>query len=32
MTDDTEKTINFYKSLGFNIDNDMGCKTFIKVN
>lgn len=30
LTDDTEKTISFYKALGFYIDTDMGCRAFIK--
>lgn len=28
MTDDSEKTIRFYQSLGFTMDADMGCRAF----
>ncbi len=31
FTDDTEKTIQFYKSLGFMIDTEMGCRAFSKM-
>ncbi len=31
FTDDTEKTIQFYKSLGFMIDSDMGGRAFSKM-
>ncbi|MBQ7955917.1 MAG: GNAT family N-acetyltransferase [Lachnospiraceae bacterium] len=31
MTDNTEKTIRFYKSLGFEMDTDIECRAFIKV-
>ena len=30
MTDNTEKTISFYKSLGFLMDTDMNCCAFSK--
>ena len=30
LTDNTEKTIQFYKSLGFTMDTDMGCRAFSK--
>lgn len=30
LTDNTEKTISFYKSLGFFMDTDMGCRAFSK--
>lgn len=32
LTDDTEKTVQFYKSIGFQADHDMGCKAFIKMD
>lgn len=28
LTDNTEKTIQFYKSIGFTMDTDMGCRAF----
>lgn len=28
LTDDTEKTVSFYKSLGFTMDTEMGCRAF----
>ncbi|MDD6682045.1 MAG: GNAT family N-acetyltransferase [Clostridiales bacterium] len=31
MTDNTEKTIAFYQSLGFMIDADMNCRAFSKL-
>lgn len=31
LTDDTEKTIQFYKSAGFSLDTDIGCRAFLKV-
>ena len=31
MTDNTEKTIQFYKSVGFMMDTDMECRAFMKV-
>lgn len=31
VTDNTEKTIQFYKSVGFKMDADVGCCAFIKV-
>lgn len=30
LTDDTEKTIQFYKSLGFMMDTDIECRAFSK--
>ena len=30
LTENTEKTIQFYKSLGFTMDTDMGCRAFSK--
>ena len=30
LTDNTEKTIQFYKSLGFSMDTDMECRAFSK--
>lgn len=30
LTDNTEKTINFYKSLGFNMDTEIECRAFMK--
>lgn len=31
LTDNTEKTINFYKSLGFYMDTDIECRAFLKM-
>jgi len=31
LTDNTEKTIQFYKSVGFEMDTDIGCRAFLKV-
>ena len=31
LTDDTERTIQFYKSAGFAMDTDIGCRAFLKV-
>lgn len=31
LTDNTEKTIQFYKSLGFEMDTDINCRAFLKV-
>lgn len=31
MTDNTEKTISFYKSLGFHMDTDIECIAFTKM-
>lgn len=31
LTDNTEKTIQFYKSAGFRMDTDIGCRAFIKM-
>lgn len=31
MTDNTEKTIQFYKSVGFIMDTDIDCRAFLKV-
>lgn len=31
MTDNTEKTIQFYKSVGFMMDTDVECRAFFKV-
>lgn len=31
LTDNTEKTIQFYKSIGFTMDTDMGCRAFSKI-
>lgn len=31
MTDNTEKTIQFYKSVGFEMDTDVECRAFMKV-
>ena len=31
MTDNTEKTIQFYKSVGFLMDTDIECRAFMKV-
>lgn len=30
LTEDTEKTIQFYKSIGFIMDTDIGCRAFSK--
>lgn len=30
MTDNTEKTIQFYKSVGFIMDTDIDCRAFLK--
>lgn len=30
LTEDTEKTIQFYKSIGFVMDTDIGCRAFSK--
>ena len=30
LTDNTEKTINFYKSLGFYMDTEIECRAFMK--
>ncbi len=30
MTDNTEKTLGFYKSLGFHMDTEVACRAFIK--
>ena len=30
LTDNTEKTVAFYKSLGFSMDTDMDCRAFSK--
>ncbi|HKM34207.1 MAG TPA: GNAT family N-acetyltransferase [Lachnospiraceae bacterium] len=30
LTDHTEKNLAFYKSLGFDMDTDMGCRAFLK--
>lgn len=30
LTDNTEKTIQFYKSAGFEMDTDIGCRAFMK--
>ena len=32
FTDDTEKTVQFYKSLGFYSNVEMGCLAFTKMN
>ncbi len=32
LTDDTEKTIQFYKSTGFYMDTDIGCRAFLKMH
>lgn len=32
ITEDSEKTISFYKSLGFTDNGDVNCKTFSKYN
>jgi ribosomal protein S18 acetylase RimI-like enzyme len=31
LTDNTEKTISFYKSLGFRPANELGCLSFLKM-
>lgn len=31
LTDNTEKTIQFYKAAGFEMDTDIGCKAFMKI-
>lgn len=31
MTDNTEKTIQFYKSVGFIMDTDINCRAFLKI-
>lgn len=31
LTDNTEKTIQFYKSIGFTMDMDMECRAFVKM-
>lgn len=31
MTDNTKKTIQFYKSVGFAMDADIGCRAFLKI-
>lgn len=31
MTDNTEKTIQFYKSAGFMMDTDIDCRAFLKI-
>lgn len=31
LTDNTEKTIQFYKSIGFTMDTDMECRAFVKM-
>lgn len=31
VTDNTEKTIQFYKSVGFDMDVDIGCRAFTKM-
>jgi GNAT superfamily N-acetyltransferase len=31
MTDNTEKTIQFYKSVGFVMDTDIDCRAFLKI-
>ncbi len=31
VTDNTEKTIQFYKSVGFKMDVDIECRAFIKI-
>jgi len=32
FTDNTERTIQFYKSIGFEMDTDIECRAFIKMN
>ncbi len=31
LTDNTEKTVQFYKSLGFEMDTDIECRAFMKM-
>ena len=31
LTDNTEKTISFYKAMGFEMDTDVNCRAFFKV-
>ena len=31
LTDDTDKTIQFYQSVGFRADTELGCKAFVKM-
>ncbi len=31
LTDNTDKTIQFYKSVGFEMDTDIACRAFIKI-
>ena len=31
MTDNTERTVQFYKSVGLMMDTDMNCRAFFKV-
>lgn len=31
FTDNTERTIRFYKSVGFEMDMDIGCRAFVKI-
>ena len=31
LTDDTEKTLQFYRSVGFELDTDIGCRAFLKM-
>lgn len=31
ITDNTEKNIQFYKSLGFMLDTDMDCRAFLRI-
>lgn len=31
LTDDTEKTVSFYRSVGFLSGEELGCKTFIRI-
>lgn len=31
LTDNTEKTIQFYRSVGFEMDTDIGCRAFVKM-
>lgn len=31
FTDNTEKTIQFYRSVGFEMDTDIGCRAFVKM-
>lgn len=32
ITDNTEKSIRFYKSAGFTMDADIDCRAFLKIN